>query len=244
MKKTLLTISVVVALVLSSSAMAGDTKLSVGLGGQLGMPMADFGDAWEMGFGGCGRIGLEVSPQLEVGLTLSYGSLGLDTDGLINASFGALAELLEGAGATFTSEAEGGDITIFGVHSDIRFFIPVGAENAPFRPYLTASGGLTSLSIDEFTCLAEAEFEDVTIFEAAILGRSESKSAASFGAGAGFEYMFSPTVGFWADAQYILTTVKIQIPAISATTFREYTIEYTVGYLPVRAGVKFMFGGK
>ena len=235
MKKMLLTISVAMALTLSSVAMAGDMKLSASLGGQLGMPMGDFGDIWKMGMGGNGRIGLEISPAFEVGGTFSYSSFGLDEDGL--QGFGTLGLLKVGAealGGTVT--ATWGDMTVLEILVDARYFIPVGAEDAPFKPYLTGTVGMASVSLDQLdVLLALPGLADTTL-----TWPSGSETAAGFGIGAGFEYMFSPKVGFWLDGKYMLTGLTIailEIPGINVDS------RVDVAYFPIRAGVKIMFGG-
>ena len=242
MKKVLLTISIVMALTLAGAAMAGDMRLSASLGGELAMPVADFGNIWDMGVGGNGRIGLEVSPKLEIGLTVSYSSLGTNIDGLIDETIGPLLSYLEGFNATVDVGGEGGDLSMFGVLSDVRFFIPVGAEDAPFRPYLTASGGLLNVSIDDITLAFEAEVMGIPFAADTATAASASESAVAFGAGGGFEYMFSPTVGIWVDAKFMLTNLKIQIPGYNEN-IQPVVMEFDVAYMPIRAGLKFMFGG-
>jgi|GEM_PF-1985767 len=229
MRKLCVVFCVMLVFVMGGTALAGEMKPSVSLGGQLAMPMGDFGDLWKMGFGGNGRFGMQFSPKLEAGVTVGYSSLSFDEDGaLIAMGLAEYEEYLDLLGITVG--ASGGDMTMIEIISDIKFFIPVGTEDAPFKPYLTGVAGINMVSIDDLSME----------FASTVLGMSVSfdipagdKTAAIFGVGAGFEYMFSPKAGFWVDAKYMLSNLKIAVIAS----------EYDVQYLPIRAGVKIMFGG-
>ena len=49
----------------------------------------------------------------------------------------------------------------------------------------------------------------------------------TLGFGAGFEYMFGPKAGLWLDGKYMLIMTEGE----------------SMAHLPIRAGLKFMFGG-
>jgi len=231
MRKLCVVFCVMLVFVLGGTALAGEMKPSISLGGQLAMPMGDFGDAWKMGFGGNGRFGMQFSPKFEAGLTLGYNSVPLDEEGMRDLFLGEWADLFDMIGGSFT--VGGADMTIFEVLADFKFLIPAGAEGAPFKPYLTGTVGMASVSTDDLEYdLFIPGYVDTTLTEAV-----ESKTAAVFGAGAGFEYMFSPTVGFWLEGKYMMSSLKIQVMTM------EEIKELTVAYLPIRAGVKIMFGG-
>jgi opacity protein-like surface antigen len=231
MRKLCVVFCVMLVFVLGGTALAGEMKPSVSLGGQMGMPMGKFGDAWKMGFGGSGRVGFQISPQVEVGGTFCYGSYSFDEDGFLKAAgLAQYQDLLDLVGGSMS--VKGADLTMLEFLADFKFFIPAGAEGAAFKPYLIATVGAASVSIDERTFrLSIPGYIDESLTE-----ESLSKTAAMFGAGAGLEYMFSPKVGFWMDVQYRLTNLKI-VPFVGSMD------ELTVGYLPIRAGVKIMFGG-
>lgn len=235
MRKLCVVFCVMLVFVLGGTALAGEMKPSVSLGGQLAMPMGDFGDAWKMGFGGNGRFGLQFGPKFEAGLTLGYNSVPLDEDGVLDVFLGDFRELLGMAGVTVS--ASGADMTMLEVLADFKFFIPAGAEGSAFKPYLTGTAGMVSVSIDDLDFTLEAPgLPDIT--ETIPSG---SESAAVFGIGAGFEYMFSPKVGFWLDGKYMLSSLKIQMMTLTLSGYG--VTEMDVAYLPIRAGVKIMFGG-
>jgi len=194
--------------------------------------MGYFSDIWKMGMGGNGRIGLEISPAFEVGGTFSYSSFGLDEDGLVDALLGEYRPYFDLAGVTIGFQ--GGEMTVLEILADARYFIPVGAEDAPFKPYLTGTVGMASVSVDEFTVSVTVP----GVGETSVTDPSISETVLGFGIGAGFEYMFSPKVGFWLDGKYMLTNLAIGIYKYDRTL-----LEYDVAYLPIRAGVKIMFGG-
>jgi opacity protein-like surface antigen len=229
MNKRFMVLWVMLVLAVGGTTLAGEKKPSLSLGGQVVMPMGDLGDIWKTGYGGVGRFGFQVSPSFEIGGTVGYSSLSFQEDGILSA-FGLdqyKAEL-EQLGVTMTGE--GGSLSALEVLADFRYFIPVGSEGAAFKPYLTGSAGMANVSVDDLDItLVIPSYIDTTV-----TWPSESKTAAVFGLGAGFEYMFSPKVGFWVDGKYALSNLKLQV----------VLTEYDFAYLPIRAGLKIMFGGE
>ena len=222
MRKLTIATVMVVALIFSGSALAGET--SVYLGGGMSMPMSPdmFKDYWKMGFGGAGGVGFQIKPGLEVGVTLGYSSFPLDDDKMLTemlAEVGLTPADLEAAGITIELEAPLTALEILG-YGKYTF----GTGEAPFGFYMIGLAGMTKLSADDITMTATIPgVGTITVSEPG----GPSATDITLGFGAGFDYMFSPTAGFWFDAKYMLILSEGESTA----------------HLPLRAGVKFMFGG-
>lgn len=189
MKRLTIAVVMVVTLMFSGSAMAGET--SVYLGGGVSMPSGLYGDIFKTGMGGAGGIGFQLSPNMEVGVRVAYTKFSLDIPIDVGIDLKALAFL-----------------------ADIKFY-PGSATEATFKPYVSGTVGVTQAKLGLGILAGLAGTEEVT----------ETKPA--FGFGAGFDYMFSPTAGLWVDAKYMFVTLEGE----------------SLKHVPLRAGVKFMFGG-
>ena len=79
---------------------------------------------------------------------------------------------------------------------------------------------MTSVSVSDFTMSYEGDSETLDMSDA-------GSTDLTFGFGAGFDYMFGPTTGLWVDAKYMIISTEGE-----STT-----------HMPLRAGIKFLFGG-
>lgn len=113
---------------------------------------------------------------------------------------------------------EGADITLLEFLADVKFLIQAGEEGAPFKPYLSGTVGMTNVSIDDFT---------YTYGSTSVTVEKAKSTELSFGLGAGFEYMFGPKTGLWVDGKYMIINTEGD----------------SMNHMPIRAGLKFMFGG-
>ncbi len=228
MKKILFTSFMVTLLVMSGSAFAGGMKSAVYLGGGAGMPLGTFGDLYKSGFGGAAGFTLEVSPGIQVGLTGAYTSFGFDEDGVM-ADYGIddMVAMLQALGADVDITTSGGGASTLEILADVRYLFMAKNEEAKFQPYMVASVGMTRFEIDEFTieaCAVVPGLIDTTFTET---GGGGSTSDATLGFGGGFEYGFSPTAAFWLDLRYMTVMTEGE----------------SLNFVPIRAGVKFSFGG-
>jgi hypothetical protein len=215
MKKLLIMTFVMVALLMSSSAFA-QKKMAAYIGGTVAMPMSPeaFSDYWKMGFGGLGGFSLEMSPGVEVGVMAGYSSFPFDEDKLLESVVPASV-----TGAVV--EITGADLTALEIMAFGKYTF--GSGEAPFKPYFIGLAGLDMLSVDDATICVDVP--GVITIEQTVSGPDESAIALGFGAG--FDYAFNPSTGLWMDVRYMLAMTEGESTA----------------YLPIRAGLKFMFGG-
>lgn len=113
---------------------------------------------------------------------------------------------------------DGGEFKVMEFGADVKYMFSTGPES-PFAPFFVAGLGLANVKVGDVT-LSDPE-ESVTI---PFGDYSETKFALS--GGAGFDYMFAPKAGLWVEARYALV----------------FTEGESTGYLPLRAGVKVLFG--
>lgn len=206
MKKVLLASVIILVFAVTGSA---QPKIAAYAGGGLSMPMGptEFKDSNKMGFGGFAAIGYEVNPSFEVVGHFGYNSNSADIDGL-KEQYSQITDL----------ELYGGDVKIIEFGVDVKFNIPMGETGSAFKPYLVGGPGMANVKIDSMNIKGGG-------YEFAVPDQSTTKAAANVGAG--FTYMFTPTVGGFLDARFAMV----------------FTEGDTWSYLPIRAGITFKFGG-
>lgn len=225
MNRLFVVMCVMLILALSGTALAGETKPAIYVGGGMSLPMGPqvFSDFWKSGFGGSGGFALQVSPAIEIGGTLGYSKFPFDDDAVL-AYFGLSDFQLPGLNIDVSFS--GLDITTLEFLAYGKYMFTVGAEGSRFKPYMVATGGMTKMSTDELSATVTISgLIDTSFTETA---PSMSTTDFTIGFGAGFEYMFSPKAGFWLDGKYMVILTEGE----------------STSYLPIRAGLKFMFGSK
>ena len=215
MKQLFVVMCVMLILALSGTALAGEIKPAIYVGGGMAIPMSPqlFSDNWKIGFGGTGSVGFEISPVIEIGGTFAYNSNSFDEDKFLESIILPPGARVDITGAKFKAM----EFLGYGKYT-------FATGESPFKPYLKASAGVAKLSRDLTTLVADTSGVEIareTIPEVAV-------TDFTLGFGAGVAYMFSPTAGVWLDAQYLVIMTEGESTA----------------YLPLRAGLKFMFGGK
>lgn len=123
------------------------------------------------------------------------------------------AEAPEGVGI------DGADLRFIEFGLDGKYILMADQPDAKLRPFLAVGLGMANVKVTEVTITGDGEaitppLGDLSTTEFALNG------------GAGFDYMFSPKTGFWMDAR--VTVVLTEGDSMT--------------YLPVRAGLKFVFG--
>jgi opacity protein-like surface antigen len=205
--KKLILIAVILLAFAATSAAQQQMKPVFYAGGGIAMPIGPtfFKDYWKMGIGFGGGVGLQFSPQMEVIGKFYYNTFGFDWDKVIAGTSG-----VTGDGLDFQAIE-------FGV--DFKYMMTAGGEGAPFKPFFIAGVGF-----------AQAKFTDGSVSGGTVTipistgGFSETKLALS--GGAGFDYMFSPQMGFWVEGRFAMIVTEGE-----STT-----------YLPLRAGIKLVVG--
>jgi opacity protein-like surface antigen len=111
-KKINLGLLLLVSLMALPALVYGQGKISFGAGGELALPMGDFKDAYNTGFGGTGSIFYHYMPQMDLLLNAGYITFGSDID---DVSFSVIPIQ---AGAKYFIVPEGGLYAgaLLGVH--------------------------------------------------------------------------------------------------------------------------------
>ncbi|MCM4167548.1 hypothetical protein KCTC52924_00953 [Arenibacter antarcticus] len=71
-------------------AFAQDGFHKIGVGAEVGLPMGDFGDAYNMGFGATGKIYYGLNENANITGTLGYLRFGIDGDSNISGHMGMI----------------------------------------------------------------------------------------------------------------------------------------------------------
>jgi opacity protein-like surface antigen len=102
--------------------------------------------------------------------------------------------------------------------ADVKYMFDTGPES-PVAPFLVAGVGAANVKVTDVTITEDGETITVPLGDF-----SETKIA--LGIGGGLDYMFSPTAGLWVEGRYTIVTTEGE----------------STGYLPLRAGIKLLFG--
>lgn len=153
------------------------SKMAIGVQGGIAIPMGDFGDAVDLGFGGQGNFAYDVSPFLQVTGSIGYTTWSYKTDSYTTSGSFNTVPLL--AGIRYTFPAKG------------------------FKPYVMAQLGVhfisSKITYDNIYYLIKAnEINDVQ----ATYEYSESSTKFGFGAGAGFLLPLGPKLDLDVNATF------------------------------------------
>ena len=216
MRKAIAVTLLMVILSSASVALAGEKKPAFYVGGGLSMPMSPqlLSDNWKTGFSGTGRVGFALSPALELGASVGFNSFPMD-----NAKLVAMFEEELGEPIPSGVTVDGFGFKTLEFLADIKYVFGATAEAKPFSPYMLVAFGMTKSSFGDITVSGGGLSVSVPV--------PGSTTDLTMGFGAGFQYMFSPKVGFWVDGKYMMIMTEGESTA----------------HLPIRAGLKFMVGG-
>ena len=78
MKRSLLTIALIICLISTVSAQTPKKMFNWYLQGGISIPQEDFGDMWKMGYHGTAKLGLGILPLIEPMGVVSYNFFPLD----------------------------------------------------------------------------------------------------------------------------------------------------------------------
>ena len=113
---------------------------------------------------------------------------------------------------------EGGKIKLVAFGVDGKYSFSKNEEGIGFIPYIITGIGMTNIKIEKAT---------VTAGSYVIPFSEESETKLGVNVGAGLDYMFTPKAGLWLEG-------RLAMVSTSGDSFV---------WLPIRAGVKLMFGG-
>ncbi len=105
------------------------------------------------------------------------------------------------------------------IMADGRYIFPKGSSDSKFEPFITAGLGFVNSKVGETTVSYGG-------YSVTVGGGSSTDLAINFGAG--FDYLLSPTMKLFVEARYM------NIMSSGGST----------GYVPIRAGLKFLLGNK
>jgi hypothetical protein len=157
MKKLLVAIAVL-ALVFSVSSSYAQPKMNLSIGGDVLLPMGDFGDAVSTGFGGSARFQYNVTPMFSAGVTAGYFTW-------------SGKDITVGSQTSSGPGFKGLPIRVFGKY----YFMPEGEK---VRVYGMAELGLFFWSVD---------VPSFTILGVTYGGGTETGSDFNYAPGLGFE---------------------------------------------------------
>jgi len=169
-------------------------------------------DYWKMGYGFGGGVGIQVKPNLELIGRVSFNTFPFDAD-----------KFLDDMDAPAGVSVDGLDFRSLEFGADMKYIFMSDQANMMFKPFVVAGLGFANIKATDATITAEDEDD---IEEVHLPFGDASETDFSFNFGGGFDYMFAPKAGAWVDVRY--TYIASEGDAIS--------------YLPIRAGVKFLFG--
>ncbi len=155
------------------------SKMAIGVQGGIAIPMGDFGDAVDLGFGGQGNFAYDVSPFLQVTGSIGYTTWSYKTNSYTTSGSFNTVPLL--AGIRYTFPAKG------------------------FKPYVMAQLGVHFISskITYDYILYLAKTNGIGINDAQTTYEySASSTKFGFGAGAGFLLPLGPKLDLDVNATF------------------------------------------
>lgn len=164
-------------IVLFAGFINAQSKMAVGVQGGIAIPMGDFGDAVDLGFGGQGNFAIDVSPFLQVTGSIGYTTWSYKTNSVTTSGSFSTVPLLAG----------------------IRYTFPA----IGFKPYLMAQLGAhfisSKITYDYIILLVKS---NGTSNAQATYEYSESSTKFGFGAGAGFLLPLGPKLDLDVNATF------------------------------------------
>ena len=129
-------------------------------------------------------------------------------------------KLIEDAGASGEGvTVDGLDFQSLEFGIDLKYILMASNPDAKFLPYLTVGAGMSNV---KFTDVTVTGGDDSITLPAGDM----SETDFALNGGAGFNYMFSPKAGIWVEGRYTVVMTEGD----------------SMQYIPVRAGVKLLFG--
>jgi hypothetical protein len=208
---------VLVVLISAATVLGGETKPAIYLGGGMSMPSSPstFSDYWKTGYGGLVSVAFGTQKGVEVAFTFGYTQFPINSDKII-----AYAEDMLGETVPADATIDGFDTKALEILADVKYIFGAAEGGKPFGPFVLASAGMTNLSFSDGTVTGDGETRTADMSDI-------SSTKLTAGVGAGFQYMFKPKTGFWVDARYMMITTEGE----------------TTSHIPIRAGIKVLFGG-
>ncbi|MEE9443468.1 MAG: outer membrane beta-barrel protein [candidate division Zixibacteria bacterium] len=206
-------LGMVVFVIFATTGMA-QTKMSGYIGGGLGVPMSPSGFTDEHNMGPNFMGGLGFELSPSLELVCRVGYNMFP----INED-AIMTELEAELGPLPGVSIDGGTFKVLAFGADLKVNFQSSGDEANMAPFIVLGLGMASTS-----------FSDVTVSLGGMgitvpVDASETNFALNFGAG--FNYMFSPSTGLFVDGRYCIILTE----------------DESVSYLPIRAGLKFNFGG-
>jgi hypothetical protein len=216
MRSVMIVSLVLVVLTSAATVLGGEMKPAIYLGGGMSMPSspATFSDYWKTGYGGMASLAFATQSNVEVAFTLGYTQFPINSDKVV-----AYAEDMLGESVPADAVIDGFDTKALEILADVKYIFGAAGGAKPFGPFILASAGMTSLSFSDGTVTGDGETQTADMSDI-------SSTKLTAGVGAGFQYMFKPKTGFWVDARYMMITTDGE----------------TTSHIPIRAGIKVLFG--
>lgn len=119
--------------VLCTSFINAQGKIAVGVQGGVAIPMGDFGDGYDMGFGGTGTFAYHVNPMLDVTGSVGYLTWNGKVDGISLSSIPILAGVRYYFGQGKFHPYVAGELGIHFTSSKVEFFgVSVSGSSSDF----------------------------------------------------------------------------------------------------------------
>lgn len=182
MRKLYSFLSLIIMISVFSGISNAQNKMSLGVQAGIAVPMGDFGDAVDLGFGGQGNFVYSVAPNIDITGSLGYltWSYKLESD-VTSGSFSSVPLL---AGIRYTFPAKG------------------------FAPYVMAQLGLhfvsssIEINYDPYYYMAKGDGTSIVTSTQATYKVSDSSTKFGFGLGAGFLLPLSPKLDLDVNATF------------------------------------------
>ncbi len=229
--------AVLLAVVIFFVAMTASSQIRPTLygGGGLGLPSSgQLSDWWKTGPNFGGSFGIRINPMFEISARFHYNSFPVDEPTFRKIFVDSLLQVIEDLGYQIPPELleeflsvlkiEGPTMKLIEFGVDVRFFIPIGENGGPFRPFLLAGAGGTQKSLGNITA---------SFFGESITGSAQDilpvpdETGISFCFGGGFNYMFAPMIGMYIEGRYNILMVDPE----------------NYGWFQARGGLCLEFGG-
>ncbi len=216
MKRLLLTIMLLISITTLSTA---QSKFGTGINAGIALPNGDFGDVYNLGFGGGASLTYDLAQEWQLLASAGYYRFSFNDD-LFN-------DFLKSIGVNETVDVEA-PLSLIPIMVGGRYFFTQGE----FKPYATAVVGIHIMSVSAEDVKISGQTYDVNT--------TETQTKGAWGIGLGFLYKVAPKIHLNLDAKFNGNSSEVSQTTSSqeGDTTTEETSTSTTTFITILAGIQ------
>lgn len=211
---------IVLLLISITTLSTAQSKFGAGINAGIALPNGDFGDVYNLGFGGGASLTYDLTQEWQLLASAGYYRFSFNDD--------FFNDFLKSIGVNETVDVEA-PLSLIPIMVGGRYFFSQG----DFKPYATAIAGIHIMSVSA---------EDVNIGgQAYEVNTTETQTKGAWGIGLGFLYKVAPKIYLNVDAKFNGNSSEVTQTTSSqeGDTTVEESSSSTTTFITISAGVQF-----